>query len=116
MACWLMGTCCMLCQPRRLHSPSVYFNFLSLYVAADVMNALIQQSLIFHWQDISLVCFSTQLLIHFPHWYSVADQGMKEGFSLGADTRAHVASRCQGRMKGRHLLQTGRKWSCSARA
>lgn len=107
-----MGTGCI---PRHLLAQCLFNFLLSLYVAARVMNALIQQSLIFHWQDVSLVCFSTQLLIHFPHWYSVAEQGMKEGFILGADTGAHVASCCQGWKKGLHLLQIGRKRGCSMR-
>lgn len=82
-----------LCQARVIVSPSVYLNLLSLCVAAHDINALIQWSLILHWQAFSLVCFSMQLLIHFPHWYSVAERGMKEGFPLGADINAHVACR-----------------------
>lgn len=109
-----MGTGCI---PRHLLAQCLFnfYFFLPLYVAARVMNALIQQSLIFHCKDISLVCFSTQLLIHFPHWYSVAEQGMKEGFILGADTGTHVATCCQGWMKGLHLLQIGRKLGFSMR-
>lgn len=91
---------CTRLPPLPQLAPTVCFDSLSFCRSAYITSSPIQWSaLVFHWQEISLVCFSLQLLTHFPHWYSVMGRGMMEGFSLGAGmcTSVRVSTCREGR-------------------
>lgn len=61
---------------------------------AYIRSSPIQWSaLVLHWQEISLNCLSSQLLTHFPHWYSVLERGIRErweGFQFGCGHVVHL--------------------------
>lgn len=91
---------CTRLPPLPQLAPTVCFDSLSFCRSAYITSSPIQWSaLVFHWQEISMVCFSLQLLTHFPHWYSVMGRGMMEGFSLGVGmcTSVRVSTCREGR-------------------
>lgn len=91
---WLNLYMLHLYQTHLIDSPSFYF-YLCLVFERSCSRSKHPDPEVSHFSLARRVfgfAFSTQLLIHFLHWYSVAEQRMKEGFSLGADHPiAHVA-------------------------
>lgn len=59
------------------------FDLLSFCRPTNFTISTIQWSAHFlHWQENSLVCFSSQLLTHFPHWYLAVGRGARERWVL----------------------------------
>lgn len=70
---------CIKLLPLPQFALTACFDLLSFCRLTNFTVSTIQWSAHFlHWQENSLLCFSSQLLTHFPHWYLAVGRGMRE--------------------------------------